>query len=212
MIPGEHAAGVGVGIASKRLLPASAAALVAILAVSPGAAAPTRYRFTFPEPQHHWMQVEATFAELEPSPLELRMSRSSPGRYSLHDFAKNVYDVRVFDADGRELATARPDPYGWTVPGHGDTVKVAYKVFGDRVDGTYLAVDTTHAHLNMPAAIMWARGLDDRPATLAFEPPAGASWRVATQLRAGSTGFEFTAPNLQYLMDSPAELGPLAIR
>ena len=40
---------------------------------------------------------------------------------------------------------------------------VRYKVYGDLVDGTYLAVDTTHAHINMPAAVMWARGLDDRP-------------------------------------------------
>ena len=42
-------------------------------------------------------------------------------------------------------------------------MKVTYKVFGDRVDGTYLAVDTTHAHINMPAAIMWARGFDLEP-------------------------------------------------
>ena len=67
------------------------------------------------------------------------MSRSSPGRYSLHDFAKNVYDVHVFAADGRELETTRPDPYGWNVAGHGGGVTVKYKVFGDRVDGTYLA-------------------------------------------------------------------------
>ena len=87
-----------------------------------------------------------------------------------------------------------------------------YKVFGDRVDGTYLAIDTTHAHINMPAAIMWARGLDDRPATLTFVPPAGASWQVATQLHPGATPLEFTAPNLQYLMDSPAEFGPSAMR
>ena len=113
------------------------------------------------------------------------MSRSSPGRYSLHDFAKNVYDVHAFAADGRELPTTRPDPYGWTVSGHGGSVTVQYKVFGDRVDGTYLAVDTTHAHINMPAAIMWARGLDDRPATVTFEPPPGAQWQVATQLHAG---------------------------
>ena len=33
--------------------------------------------------------------------LELRMSRASPGRYSLHDFAKNVYDVHAFASDGR---------------------------------------------------------------------------------------------------------------
>ena len=74
----------------------------AVLAV-PRGRSPIAYRFTVPEPQHHWMQVEATFPDLAPAPLELRMSRSSPGRYSLHDFAKNVYDVHAFGADGREL-------------------------------------------------------------------------------------------------------------
>jgi len=186
------------------------------------ASAPIRYRLTFPEPQHRWMQVEATFDELGSQTLELRMSRSSPGRYSLHDFAKNVYDVHTFAADGRELPATRPDPYGWNVAGHGGSVTVKYKVFGDRVDGTYLAVDTTHAHVNMPAAIMWAHGLDDRPATVTFEQPAGMRWHVATQLHGDRSpydptrpvpdSFTFTAPNLQYLMDSPAEFGPGALR
>jgi predicted metalloprotease with PDZ domain len=198
----------------RRLL---AAALVFAAAVAgaprpdgPGAA--IHYRFSVPEPQHRWMQVEASFAELGSAPLELRMSRSSPGRYSLHDFAKNVYDVHAFGPDGRELATTRPDASGWTVGEHGARVTVTYKVFGDRVDGTYLAIDTTHVHMNMPAAIMWAHGLADRPATLVFEPPAGTRWQIATQLHPGSTPFEFTAPNLQYLMDSPVEFGPLVIR
>ena len=72
-------------------------------------AEPIHYRFSFPEPQHRWMLVEATFPDLPRGALELRMSRSSPGRYSLHDFAKNVYDVHAFGADGRERATTRPD-------------------------------------------------------------------------------------------------------
>jgi len=86
-------------------------ALVTIT-VSIHAAAPVHYRVSFPEPQHHWMQVEATFPDLPNAALELRMSRSSPGRYSLHDFAKNVYDVHAFGADGREIHATRPDPYG----------------------------------------------------------------------------------------------------
>ena len=190
--------------------------------VSFHAAAPVRYRLSFPEPQHRWMQVEASFGELGDGTLELRMSRSSPGRYSLHDFAKNVYDVHAFASDGRELQATRPDPYGWNVAGHGGSVTVRYKVFGDRVDGTYLAVDTTHAHVNMPAAIMWAHGLDDRAVSVAFEQPAGMHWQVATQLhgdrplesttRSVPDVFEFSAPNLQYLMDSPAEFGPVSIR
>jgi predicted metalloprotease with PDZ domain len=187
-------------------------ALVLAASATFRATEPIHYRLSFPEPQHRWMQVEATFSELAQSTLELRMSRSSPGRYSLHDFAKNVYDVHAFASDGRELATARPDPYGWNVSGHDGAVTVKYKVYGDRVDGTYLAIDSTHAHINMPAAIMWARGLDDRPATLTFDQPPGMHWQVATQLHAGSTPFEFNAANLQYLMDSPAEFGPVAMR
>lgn len=180
------------------------------------AASPVRYLLTIPEPQHHWMQVEATFPGLGAAPLELRMSRSSPGRYSIHDFAKNVYDVHALAPDGRELAVARPDPSGWTINEHGAAVTVKYKIYGDRLDGTYLAIDATHAHVNMPAAIMWARGFDDAPATLTFSPPGsgvtGRPWIVATQLHQGSTPFEFTAPNLQYLMDSPAEFGPIVLR
>jgi predicted metalloprotease with PDZ domain len=176
------------------------------------AASPIEYRFSFPEPQHRWMQVEVTFPDLPAGALELRMSRSSPGRYSLHDFAKNVYDVHAFAGDGGELPTTRPDASGWTVGDHGGRVTVRYKVYGDVVDGTYLAVDTTHAHINMPAAIMWARGLSDRPSTLSFTPPPGTRWQVATQLHPGSGPLELTAPNLSYLMDSPVEFGPLTIR
>jgi predicted metalloprotease with PDZ domain len=184
-----------------------------------------RYRVSFPEPQHHWMQVEAAFPSIDAVTLELRMSRSSPGRYSLHDFAKNVYDVHVFAADGRELPTERPDPSGWTVRSHGGGATVKYKVFGDRVDGTYLAVDATHAHINMPAAIMWGRGFDDRTIRIEFVPPVGteygprgSGWDVMSQLLpsrlpgTSGTAFEYMAPNLQYLMDSPVEFGRSNVR
>jgi predicted metalloprotease with PDZ domain len=194
-----------------------ALAVVLLLAVTPQgfhAAGPIAYRITIPEPQHHWMQVEASFTELTGAPLELRMSVSSPGRYSVHDFAKNVYDVHAAGENNRELNVTRPDASGWTVPEHGGAVTVRYKVFGDRLDGTYLAVDTVHVHMNMPAAFMWARGLDDRPIVLTLTQPAGVGrpWTVATQLHQGSTPLQFTAPNLQYFIDSPTEFGPIAMR
>ena len=189
-----------------------AAALVWGLSASPRAAEPLRYRLSFPEPEHHVMQVEATFPDAGGAPLELRMSQSSPGRYSLHNFSKNVFDVHAFGADGREIETTRPDPFGWTVPAHGPVVTIRYRVFGDFLDGTYLAFDGTHAHINMPAAILWARGMDDRPATIVLEPPAGRRWQAATQLHAGDAPLTFTAPNLQYLMDSPIEFGAISVR
>ena len=200
---------LAVGAAALALAAPATSALHAARRAQPGDRT-IHYRLSFPEPQHHWMQVEALFPALPASTLELRMSQSSPGRYSLHDFAKNVYDVHVLGADGRERTADRPDPYGWNVSAHGGAVTVRYKIYGDRIDGTYLAIDETHAHINMPAAIMWAHGLDDRPVSIAFERPAALHWQVATQLH--GDGLAFSAPNLQYLMDSPAEFGPETIR
>lgn len=164
-----------------------------------------RYEISFPNAVHHEAEVRLTITGAPAGPLELRMSRSSPGRYALHEFAKNVYNVRITDPAGKPLEVTRPDPYGWTVPAHGDTVVVAYTLFGDRVDGTYVAVDLTHAHLNMPATFMWARGLDTNPISVTFQP-ANPEWKVATQLAPTDDSLRFTAPDLQYFFDSPTEI------
>src|SRR5262245_4035702 len=181
-------------MARRHFLPAFV--LVVLLQPAAHAQTPVAYRLSFPEAGHHLMQVEATFTTVPSGPLQLRMSRSSPGRYALHEFAKNVFDVRITDDMGQPLTVARPNPHEWDVTGHMGTVRVTYRVFGDRLDGTYLSVDSSHAHINMPAAIMWARGFEHRPITIRFERPTGTSWRVATQLTPGSDGFSFTAPNL----------------
>jgi predicted metalloprotease with PDZ domain len=138
------------------------------------------------------------------------MSRTSPGRYAIHEFAKNVYDVRVDDGSGLPLPFERPNPTQWNVASPGGAVRVRYKVFGDRLDGTFLAIDTTHAHLNVPASLMWARGFENRPATVTFDAPA--RWKVATQLHPTGDPRTFTAGSLAYLVDSPIELSDFTLR
>jgi predicted metalloprotease with PDZ domain len=140
------------------------------------------------------------------------MSRSSPGRYALHEFAKNVFDVSIADGNGRPLVATRPDNHEWDVAAHGDTVVVTYKVFGDRTDGTYLGIDDMHAHINIPAALMFARGWFDRPARVTFVQPQGKNWKVATQLFPTADPLVFTAPNLDYLMDSPTDFSNFMLR
>jgi predicted metalloprotease with PDZ domain len=187
-------------------------ALVLLIAVAALAQEPVVYRLSFPAPEHHYALVEVTFQTVPAGTLEARMSRSSPGRYALHEYAKNVFDLHAYNGAGAELEAVRPNPYQWNVAGHDGTVRISYKVYGDHVDGTYLAVDPSHAHMNMPATVMWARGFETRPVRITFVPPIGSRWTAATQLFPTADPWTFTAPNLQYLLDSPTELSAQSIR
>jgi predicted metalloprotease with PDZ domain len=173
---------------------------------------PVDYTISFEGRAHHEARVEIVFRDLPPAPLQLRMSRTSPGRYALHEFAKNVYSVEFRDGAGRALSASRPDLHQWDVSGHDGTVRVSYTLFGDRADGTYTGIDRSHAHLNMPATFMWARGLEDRPVVLSVRAPEGSGWRVATQLHPTDDPYRFTAPGLDYFLDSPTEVSAFELR
>lgn len=165
---------------------------------------PVDYRLTLENRLHHEARITATFSGLRPGILEIRMSRSSPGRYSLHEFAKNVYAVEAVDAQGEALALERANPHQWNVR-HTGHVEFRYTLFGDRIDGTYSAIDGSHAHLNIPATFVWARRLEDRPVRVRLERP-DLSWRIATQLQPTDDPETFVAPDLAYFIDSPIEM------
>lgn len=214
MLRSSHRVALAALVAASAIVPspADARAQQPAARTSPTPASPAQaagavsYEIGFPNAAHHEARVSVTFPGVPRGrPLEVRMSRSSPGRYALHEFAKNVYDVKAVDGQGRALRVTRPSPYQWDVAGHDGTVTMTYTVFGDRADGTYLAVDRNHAHLNPPAVFMWARGLERRPVRVAFRS-GRADWRIATQLVPTADSAVFTAPHMQYLMDSPVEL------
>jgi len=170
-----------------------------------------RYELRFPNAVHHEAEVRTTFTGVRGRVLEVVMSRSSPGRYALHEFAKNIYNVRATDDAGKHLKVTRPTPYQWNVETSRGTVVIDYTLFGDRADGTYDAIDPSHAHLNPPATFVWARGFERSPVSVKIEIPAASGWTVATQLAQGE-GATWTAPSLGALMDAPIEIGPHMLR
>jgi predicted metalloprotease with PDZ domain len=165
----------------------------------------TTYQISFENAVHHEARISVTFPEIETQVLTVQMSRTSPGRYALHEFAKNVYNVSAVNSVGKPLEVTRPNPYQWEIANHDGEVTVNYTLFGDRADGTYSQIDRTHAHLNIPATFMWALGHEQRPVKVEFVP-FSAKWKVATQLKSTKNKYIFTAPNLAYFMDSPTEL------
>lgn len=169
------------------------------------------YSISFKNAVHHEAFVTATFKNLKPNDVEFRMSRSSPGRYALHEFMKNVYDVKVTDGNGNALDVSRPDPYSWKVNHHDGTIKVSYILFGNMGDGTYSQIDETHAHLNMPATFMYMPNLQNQGIEVTFNVRDDLKWKVATQLK-HIDGNTYYAKDLQYFMDSPTEISNYSVR
>lgn len=185
--------------------------LLLLSAIPLAAQEPVRYELSFPNAAHHEAEVRVTFAGVKQPVLELVMSSSSPGRYAVHEFAKNIYNIRASDGAGHSLDIAKVAPSRWNVTGHKGTVVVEYTLFGDRADGTYDGIDPTHAHLNMPATVLWAHGFEKNPVSMKFNVPEGSEWKVATQL-APQNDATFSAPFLDRLMDGTTELSKFDLR
>ena len=163
------------------------------------------YSIGFENAVHHEASIDISYKNLKGNSLLVQMSRTSPGRYAIHDFAKNVYNVKAFNSKGEALEIKRINPQAWEVLNHDKTVHISYTLFANRADGTYSQVDETHAHLNIPATFMYAPSLSENPIEITFKPRTDLNWKVATQLPL-KIGTTYTAPNLQYFMDSPTEI------
>jgi predicted metalloprotease with PDZ domain len=64
----------------------------------------------------------------------------------------------------------------------------------------------------MPATFMWMKGAENSPIEIRFELPKDNKGIVATQLVPGKNPLQFSAPDLQYFMDSPIKIGDLQFR
>ncbi len=169
------------------------------------------YRVSFPNAIHHEAHIEITASGISLKPAVFKMSRSSPGRYATHEFGKNVYDVVAKDASGKSIPVLRTDGDIYEVLQHKGEITLAYTLYGNYADGTYAGIDPESIHLNMPACFMWMVGMDKAPIAISFDLPKENKGVIATQLVPAKQPHSFTAPDLQYFMDSPVKIGDLKI-
>lgn len=170
------------------------------------------YTVSFPNAVHHEAHIELAVTGIPAGPAIFKMSRSSPGRYATHEFGKNVYDVQAKDLSGKPVTVNRIDGDIYEVPKQNGNITVSYTLFGNYADGTYAAIDPESIHLNIPAAFMWMTGLDNAPIEVNFILPKENKGMIATQLVPTADPHRFTAPGLQYFMDSPVKIGDLKFR
>src|SRR5438132_1299388 len=97
-----------------------------LLTAAASAQSKIEYEISFPNAAHHEAEIVVTLNNVPAGKLlEMRMSRSSPGRYASHEFAKNVYNVRAVDEKGSPLTITRPNAHQWNISGHHGKVRVS---------------------------------------------------------------------------------------
>ncbi len=186
-------------------------ALLTTLASVLLAQTPITYTLDLADINHHELGIQIDFSALGPAPLVVVMPTASPGRYAEHNFAKNVYSVKAYDRQGKEIEAARTGVNEWTVSNHGGAARFRYTLFANRADGTYAKVDNRKLHLNMPATFAYGRGMSGRPIELVLPANQRPNWKVATQLqRVGPR--RFRAPDYYYFYDSPTMVGDIRYR
>ena len=172
---------------------------------------PIRYQVNMDNVQHHEIDITIDFPSLPQKALVVHMPTASPGRYAIHNFAKNVYNVKATDSTGKTLAVHKKMADEWEVAGHDGHVTFQYTLFANRADGTYAGVDNRKVHMNMPATYAYGKEMHKRPIEITFDLSKRPKWKVATQLKKLADN-KFYAPNYYYFFDSPTIIGDIDFR
>jgi predicted metalloprotease with PDZ domain len=172
---------------------------------------PIHYQVKLDKIQHHEVDIIIDFPSLPQKALVVHMPTASPGRYAIHSFAKNVYNVKATDGEGKPLAVHKKTIDEWEVAGHDGHVRFSYTLFANRAGGTYTGIDNRKVHMNMPATFAYGKEMPRRPVELEFDLSQHPDWTVATQLKKLAND-KFYAPNYYYFFDSPTIVGDIQYR
>jgi predicted metalloprotease with PDZ domain len=167
------------------------------------------YRLGMPQPWTHLFEVEIRFQGLPASvsSLDVLMPVWRTGRYVIFDFAGGVQEFSAGAGDNSPLPWSKTDKYTWHIEKkRSTTVIVHYEVyaneFGDRTRG----LNDEHAFVDGCALFMYIERYRHLPLTLTVVPYK--DWHVTTGLETvPGEQFKFSAPNFDYLVDCPLEIG-----
>ena len=169
---------------------------------------PIRYTVRFPEPQTHYMEVEAVFPTAGRPQVDLFMAVWTPGSYLIREYQRHVENVTARNTAGRALEIQKTNKNRWRVEtGGASTVTVSYRVYGREMTVRNNWIESAFAMLNgAPTFISLVGGLA-RPHEVRFElPPAWKASATALMPIPGQA-HAYRAEDFDTLVDSPVVLG-----
>lgn len=158
------------------------------------------------KPSTHLLEVEVSYEHLPRNlqQLDFILPVWRPGRYMVMDFASGIQDVSVIDGNGKQLIWSKVEKSIWRVRSNGsNAVILRYKVYANEFNLRTRGLNDDHAFIDGSAVFMYVEQFRNLPLRLEIRPYG--KWHVTTGL--DGNGEEFTAPNYDYLVDCPIEVG-----
>jgi predicted metalloprotease with PDZ domain len=170
---------------------------------------PIRYTLTFPSPESHYLEVEASVPTGGAPHVELTMPVWTPGSYKIREHSRHVEGLRAESFGGNRLEAIKTRKNRWRLQTFGaGRVHLLYRVYGRELSVRTNFIDAGFALLNGAATFLTLADGVERPHEVDVVLPTG--WREVVTALAPSVGggpHRFVAPDHDTLVDSPIYLG-----
>ena len=174
---------------------------------------PIRYVVSFPAPQTHYLEVEATVPTGGQRQVELMMPVWTPGSYLVREFSRNVEGFTARDGQGRRLVVDKTRKNRWRISTGGiRVVTVKYSVHAAEMSVRTNWVDDRFGLIN--GAPTFVTLVENRPRPHEVRLILPSDWKqTMTGLSALPDGqpHHYRAPDYDTLVDSPIVAGNPAV-
>lgn len=202
---------------STNSVPRAARGVIALLMLVTTARAqqpePIRYIVSFPAPQTHYLEVEATVPTGGQRQVELMMPVWTPGSYLVREFSRNVEGFTARDGQGRPLVVNKTRKNRWRVSTGGmPVVTVKYRLYAGEMSARTNWVEDRFALINGAPTFVTLVENRRRPHEVRLIP--SLDWKqTMTGLSALSDGqpHHYRAADYDTLVDSPIVAGNPAV-
>lgn len=144
-----------------------------------------------------------------------QFAATAPGTYQIMNIGRYVKSFNAFDANGNEIPVKNTSVNQWEISDPAATAKIVYTIaetFDTEMEtnpvypmcGTSLEED--HVLINGQAVFGYFHGMQKYPIEIKLDYPE--DWSAGTALAQNNDGY-YTAPDYDYVVDSPVLLGKL---
>jgi len=169
---------------------------------------PIRYTVSFPAPETHYVEVEASYPVQGRASIDLMMAVWTPGSYLIREYERNVERLTATDQARTPLDVEKTRKNRWRVKTAGaTTVWLRYRIYAHEMSVRTNWVDDEMALINgAPTFITLVESPSRRTHEVRLVLPR--MWKGSfSAMPAGTSANSYVAPDYDTLVDSPIVAG-----